>query len=76
MAQVGASSFEKKKILNASFSQDNKSILVITQNGSVDTWNIIRPKEIIDYYDFKVDIRPLNKTEEVEYEIQSSDFTN
>jgi WD40 repeat protein len=70
-------SFEPKdKILNASFSQDNKSIVVITQDGSVDTWNIIRPKEIIDYYDFKVNIRPLNQTEKSEYEIESSDFIN
>lgn len=70
-------SFEPNdKILNASFSQDNKSIVVITQDGSVDTWNIIRPKEIIDYYDFKVNIRPLNEAEKTEYEIESSDFIN
>ncbi|MGB0983215.1 MAG: eIF2A-related protein [Saprospiraceae bacterium] len=70
-------SFEPKtKILNASFSEDNKSIIVITQDGSVDTWNIIRPKEIIDYYDFKVNIRALNKAERDEYEIEASDFLN
>lgn len=65
-----------KPIASASFSADNKSVLVATRDGGLDIWNIVRPKEIIDYYENIVKIRRLTPNEKVEYGVKDSDFVN
>ncbi len=64
----------KKPIASASFSSDNKSVLVATKDGALDIWNIVRPEEIIDYYDNVVRIRGLTDDEILEYSLKVSDF--
>jgi len=63
-----------KPIASASFSSDYKSVMVATRDGSLDIWNIVRPEEIIEYYDDVVKIRPLNSDEQIEYGLKSTDF--
>ncbi len=61
-------------IASANFSNDNKNVLIAMNNGTLDRWNIVRPEEIISYYDNSANIRPLTKAEELEYEIIPSDY--